>query len=69
MLFRSQGSNAGSASALLGFFSMFLGGLMMPAAGFFGTDTGVPMAVIMLVGFALGMLCYVTMIRPSHLGD
>ena len=64
-----QGSNAGSASALLGFFSMFLGGLMMPAAGFFGTDTGVPMAVIMLVGFALGMLCYVTMIRPSHLGD
>lgn len=33
-----QGRNAGSASALLGFFSMFLGGIMMPAAGFFGTD-------------------------------
>ena len=62
-----QGCNAGSASALLGFFSMFLGGIMMPAAGFFGTDTGIPMAVIMLTGFVLGMICYYTMIRPAHL--
>ena len=62
-----QGRNAGSASALLGFFSMFLGGIMMPAAGFFGTDTGIPMAVIMLTGFVLGMICYYTMIRPAHL--
>ena len=62
-----QGRNAGSASALLGFFSMFLGGSMMPAAGFFGTDTGIPMAVIMLTGFVLGMICYYTMIRPAHL--
>ena len=64
-----QGRNAGSASALLGFFSMFLGGIMMPAAGFFGTDTGIPMAVIMLTGFVLGMICYWTMIRPAHLED
>ena len=62
-----QGRNAGSASALLGFFSMFLGGIMMPAAGFFGTDTGIPMTVIMLTGFVLGMICYYTMIRPAHL--
>ena len=64
-----QGRNARSASALLGFFSMFLGGIMMPAAGFFGTDTGIPMAVIMLTGFVLGMICYWTMIRPAHLED
>ena len=64
-----QGRNAGSASALLGFCSMFLGGIMMPAAGFFGTDTGIPMAVIMLTGFVLGMICYWTMIRPAHLED
>ena len=64
-----QGRNAGSASALLGFFSMFLGGIMMPAAGFFGTDTGIPMAVIMLTGFVLGMICYWTVIRPAHLED
>lgn len=38
----------------------------MPAAGFFGTDTGVPMAAIMLIGFVCGMLCYVMMIRPEH---
>ena len=62
-----QGRNAGSASALLGFFSMFLGGIMMPAAGFCGTDTGIAMAVIMLTGFVLGMICYYTMIRPAHL--
>lgn len=68
MALSSQGSNAGSASALLGFFSMFLGAVMMPAAGFFGTDTGIPMTVIMLAGFACGMLCYMIMIRPEHVG-
>ncbi|MCI7235935.1 MAG: MFS transporter [Veillonellaceae bacterium] len=61
-----QGRNAGSASALLGFFSMFLGALMMPVAGYIGTDTGIPMAVIMLCGFLLAMLCYWTMIQPEH---
>ncbi|MDD3115710.1 MAG: MFS transporter, partial [Anaerovibrio sp.] len=61
-----QGRNAGSASALLGFFSMFLGAIMMPAAGYFGTATGVPMSVLMLLGFVLAMVCYQTMIRPDH---
>ena len=61
-----QGQNAGSASALLGFFSMFLGALMMPVAGYFGTDTGIPMAIIMMSGFLLAMICYWTMIYPAH---
>lgn len=61
-----QGRNAGSASALLGFFSMFFGALMMPVAGYIGTDTGIPMGIIMLIGFLLAMLCYWTMVRPAH---
>lgn len=66
MALNRQGKNAGSASALLGFFSMFLGAVMMPLSGFFGTDTGIPMACIMLAGYVLGMLCFWTMIRPEH---
>lgn len=66
MALNRQGNNAGSASALLGFFSMFLGALIMPVAGYFGTDTGVPMSVIMMIGFAVGMYFYWTMVRPEH---
>lgn len=51
----SQGRNAGSASALLGCSSMILGGLLMPIVGIFGTDSGVPMAVMMLVGFTMAI--------------
>lgn len=61
-----QGKNAGSASAALGFASMFLGGLCMPLAGYFGTDTGIPMAVIMVIGYGLGYLCFTRMIAPAH---
>lgn len=66
MALNRQGKNAGSASALLGFFSMFLGALIMPVAGYFGTDTGVPMSVIMMIGFGVGMYFYWTMVRPEH---
>lgn len=66
MALNRQGKNAGSASALLGFFSMFLGALIMPVAGYFGTDTGVPMSVIMMIGFAVGMYFYWIMVRPEH---
>lgn len=66
MALTRQGRNAGSASALLGFFSMILGAVMMPAGGYFGTDTGVPMSIIMLTGFVLAMVCYRLMISPEH---
>lgn len=66
MALNRQGKNAGSASALLGFFSMFLGAVMMPAAGWFGTNIGLSMSVIMVVGFCLAMLCYCVMIKPEH---
>ena len=61
-----QGKNAGSASALIGFFSMILGGCMMPVVGIAGDHTAVPMGIIMVIGYALGVLCYYTMIAPVH---
>lgn len=61
-----QGKNAGSASALVGFFSMILGACMMPVVGIMGDHTAVPMGIIMVAGYALGVLCFYTMIAPAH---
>ena len=61
-----QGNNAGSASALIGFFSMILGGCMMPIVGIAGDHTAVPMGIIMVLGYFLGFICYHLMIAPEH---
>lgn len=61
-----QGANAGSASALIGFFSMILGGCMMPVVGIAGDHTAVPMGIIMVLGYALGFFCFLRMIAPEH---
>lgn len=64
-----QGKNAGSASALIGFFSMILGACLMPVVGIMGDHTAVPMGIIMTAGYALGVLCFYTMIAPEHKGQ
>ena len=61
-----QGKNAGSASALVGFFSMILGGCMMPLVGIAGENTAIPMCVIMLSGYGLGYVVFRMMIAPEH---
>ena len=61
-----QGKNAGSASALIGFFSMILGGLMMPVVGIAGDHNALPMSFIMFLGYGLGYLCFLRMIAPEH---
>lgn len=61
-----QGKNAGSASALIGFFSMILGGCMMPLVGIAGDNTAIPMCVIMICGYGLGYLVFQLMIAPEH---
>ena len=53
-----QGKNVGSASALIGFFSMILGGCMMPLVGIAGENTALPMCVIMIAGYSLGYAAY-----------
>lgn len=61
-----QGKNAGSASALIGFFSMILGGCMMPVVGIAGDHTAIPMGIIMLSGYILSFICFKLMITPEH---
>ena len=61
-----QGKNAGSASALLGFFSMILGAAMMPLVGIAGNHTALPMCIIMISGYGLGLLTYLLLIAPEH---
>lgn len=61
-----QGKNAGSASALIGFFSMILGGCMMPLVGIAGEHTALPMCILMMLGYGLGYLLFRLMILPEH---
>ena len=61
-----QGKNAGTASAILGFSSMILGGCMMPLVGIAGEHTAIPMCVMMIAGYGLGYLTYLLMVAPEH---
>lgn len=60
-----QGKNAGSASALLGFSQMILGGAMMPLVGIAGDSNPLPMGILMLSGYLLSILVYYTMIHQK----
>lgn len=60
-----QGKNAGAASALIGFFSMALGGVMMPLVGIAGDHTALPMAILMVAGYGLGVLVFYSRIRKG----
>ena len=64
-----QGKNAGTASALLGFSSMILGGCMMPLVGIAGEHTAIPMCVMMIAGYGLGYIIYLLMVAPEHRKD
>lgn len=57
MAMTSYGKMAGSASAILGFASMFAAGIVSPLVGIGGDHTGVPMGITMLVCAVLSLLC------------
>lgn len=57
MAMTNYGKMAGSASAILGFASMFAAGIVSPLVGIGGEHTGVPMGITMLVCAALSLLC------------
>ena len=61
-----QGQNAGSASALIGCFSMLLGACMMPVVGIAGDHTALPMGLVMLCGYTLGTIVFYGMIAVDH---
>lgn len=61
-----EGKVSGSASALLGFFSMILGGVCMPLAGIAGDHTAVPMGILMVAGYWLAVVTFYMCIAPKH---
>mgnify|MGYP004464991977 FL=1 len=63
---QAQGRNAGSASALIGFFSMISGAVMAPVVGIAGSYTAIPMGIVMVVGEAGALLTFYGMIYPAH---
>ncbi len=63
---QAQGRNAGSASALIGFFSMISGAVMAPVVGIAGSYTAIPMGIVIVVGEAGALLTFYGMIYPAH---
>lgn len=61
-----QGRQAGSASALLGFFPMFVGGIAMPVSGMLSPDPSLPMAAFLLGGWTLGFIGFKLWVEPAH---
>lgn len=57
MAMTSYGKMAGSASAILGFASMFAAGIVSPLVGIGGDHTGIPMGITMLVCAVPSLLC------------
>jgi hypothetical protein len=53
----------GSASALLGLLSFIFGGIAAPLTGFGGSDTAIPMGVVIAVADIGSILCYAILIR------
>ncbi len=63
---QAQGRNAGSASALIGFFSMISGAVMAPVVGIAGSYTAIPMGIVMVIGEIGALLIFYAMIYPAH---
>lgn len=63
---QAQGRNAGSASALIGFFSMISGAVMAPVVGIAGSYTAIPMGIVMVIGEIGALLTFYGMIYPAH---
>ena len=60
---QNQGNAAGSASALLGVLSFVIGGIVAPLVGMGGSQTAVPMGIVIAAADAGAILCYLLMVR------
>lgn len=65
MAMAKYGKMAGSASAVLGFASMFSAGIVSPLVGIGGEYTGIPMGITMLVCAALSLLCLYSLVEKE----
>ncbi|WP_026074592.1 multidrug effflux MFS transporter [Brevibacillus massiliensis] len=60
---QNQGRSAGSASALLGVLSFIFGGLVAPLVGLGGSETAVPMGIVIASAEICSILCFFTLGR------
>ncbi|WP_035154553.1 multidrug effflux MFS transporter [Cohnella thermotolerans] len=59
---RNQGQSAGSASALLGVLSYIFGGVVMPLVGLGGSQTAMPMGIIIAAADVLAVAAFFTLV-------
>lgn len=62
---QNQGQSAGTASALLGMLSFIIGGIVAPLVGIGGTQTVLPLAIVIFVSVLAAVLCFVLVARSK----
>lgn len=62
---QNQGKSAGSAAALLGLLSFIIGGLIAPLVGLGGSETAVPLGIIIALMEVGAILSFVTLTRKK----
>jgi MFS transporter, DHA1 family, multidrug resistance protein len=63
---QDQGESAGSASALLGLLPLLLGGSVAPLVGLGGSETAVPMAVVIVAAGICSITAYGLLVRGGR---
>ncbi|MBM4761782.1 multidrug effflux MFS transporter [Bacillus sp. B15-48] len=64
---QSQSKNAGSASALLGLMNYGIGGMVAPIVGILGSQTAIPLGIVIAVCSSSAFLTYLLLIRKRSL--
>ncbi|QGQ99251.1 Bcr/CflA family efflux MFS transporter [Paenibacillus psychroresistens] len=64
---QSQGQSAGTASALLGMLSFIIGGIVAPLVGIGGTQTILPLAIVMAVLVLAAVTCFITLSKKTSI--
>ena len=62
---QNHGQVAGTASALLGVLSFIFGGIVAPLVGVGGSETAVPMGIVIAAADVGAVLCYLFLVRRS----
>jgi len=62
---QKQGKVAGSASALLGLVAFVFGAIVAPLVGIGGSQTAVPMGILIVVSNLAALLCYVKLVSKN----
>ena len=63
---RYHAKEAGTASAIFGFSSMFSGGLVAPLVGIGGSNDALPMAIMLFLGTFATLIIFIKMIYSIH---